>query len=46
MPEGVKSTFKLFADNTIQSVYLTISSDPDANTLQSDLDKLAAWEKK
>jgi hypothetical protein len=33
---------RLFADDTI--AYLTISSDQDARTLQSDLDKLEKWE--
>jgi hypothetical protein len=34
---------RLFADDTI--AYLTISSDQDARTFQSDLDKLDKWEK-
>ena len=38
MPEGITSKVRLFADDTI--AYLTISSDQDARTLQSDLDKL------
>jgi hypothetical protein len=42
MPEVIKSTVQLFADDTI--AYLTISSDSDASDLQSDLDKLATWE--
>jgi hypothetical protein len=33
-----------FADDTI--VYLTITSDTDADYLQEDLDKLAEWEGK
>ena len=44
MPEGIKSTVRLFADDTI--AYLTISSDKDSNDLQNDLDKLALWETK
>jgi hypothetical protein len=44
MPEGIKSTVRLCADDTI--VYLTISSDKDSNDLQNDLDKLALWEAK
>ena len=44
MPEGIKSTVRLFADDTI--VYFTISSDTDAANLQKDLDKLAEWETK
>jgi hypothetical protein len=43
MPQGLSSAIRLFADDTI--VYLTISSDTDAQTLQSDLDKLGIWEK-
>ena len=42
MPEGITSKVRLFADDTI--AYLTISSDQDARTLQSDLDKLEKWE--
>ena len=41
MPEGIQSTVRLFADDTI--AYLTISSDKDSNDLQNDLDKLALW---
>lgn len=41
MPEGIKSTVRLFADDTI--AYLTISSDKDSNDLQNDLDKLELW---
>jgi hypothetical protein len=44
IPQGLSSTIRLFADDTI--VYLTISSDTDAQTLQSDLDKLGIWEQK
>ena len=40
MPDDIKSTVRLFADDTI--VYLTVSSCD--NTLQEDLDKLAIWE--
>ena len=44
MPQRLPSTVRLFADDTI--VYLTISSDTDAQTLQSDLDKLGIWQQK
>ena len=44
MPEGIRSRVRLFADDTI--VYLTITSDTDADYLQEDLDKLAEWEGK
>ena len=44
IPQGLSSTIRFFADDTI--VYLTISSDTDAQTLQSDLDKLGIWEQK
>jgi hypothetical protein len=40
--KGIKSTVRLFADDT--TAYFTISSNSDASDLQSDLDKLAAWE--
>jgi hypothetical protein len=39
MPEGIHSTVRLFADDTI--VYLTITSNTDADYLQENLDKLA-----
>ena len=42
MPENIKSTVRLFANDTI--VYLTITSDVDRVHLQEDLDRLAHWE--
>ena len=42
MPENIKSTVRLFADDTI--AYITVTSDD--NILQEDLDKLALWEEK
>ena len=42
MPDNIRSTVRLFADDTI--MYLTITSDVDAVHLQEDLDKLASWE--
>ena len=44
MPEGIRSRVRHFADDTI--VYLTITSDTDADYLQEDLEKLAEWEGK
>jgi hypothetical protein len=44
MPEGIQSTVRLIADDTI--AYVTISSDADAANLQQNLDKLAEWESK
>lgn len=44
MPQGLKSTVRLFADDTI--AYLTITSENDALALQTDLNKLGIWEKK
>ena len=44
LPEEVKSTVRLFADDTI--MYMTITSATDATSLQKDLDNLASWEKK
>ena len=44
MPEGIQSTVRLFADDTI--AYVTVSSDADGANLQQDLDKLAEWESK
>ena len=42
MPDNIRSTVRLFADDTI--MYLTITSDVDTVHLQEDLDKLANWE--
>ena len=42
--EGLNSTVRLFADDTI--AYLAITSDTDCQVLQNDLDKLATWETK
>jgi hypothetical protein len=42
MPDNIRSTVKLFANDTI--MYLTITSDVDTVHLQEDLDKLASWE--
>jgi hypothetical protein len=42
MPENIKYTVRLFADDTI--VYLTITADVDRVHLQEDLDRLAHWE--
>ena len=42
IPDGIQSTVRLFADDTI--AYVTISSDADAANLQQDLDKQAEWE--
>ena len=44
LPEEVKSTVRLFADDTI--MYMTMTSTNDAASLQRDLDNLASWEKK
>jgi hypothetical protein len=44
MPVDIDSTVRLFADDTI--AYLAIKSNSDCLTLQKDLDKLSAWEKK
>jgi hypothetical protein len=46
IPDGITSTVRLFADNTI--AYLIIKSNRDCTTLQNDLDKLSTciWEQK
>jgi len=44
LPENVRSTVRLFADDTI--MYLTVSGDSDAEVLQQDLNSLAEWEDK
>ena len=44
MPQGLKSTVRLFTDDAI--AYLTITSENDALALQTDLNKLGIWEKK
>ena len=43
MPCGLKSTVRLFADDTI--AYLAVTSEADAVDLQSDLTKFGIWEK-
>jgi hypothetical protein len=42
MLDNIRSTVRLFADDTI--MYLAITSDVDTVHLQEDLDKLASWE--
>ena len=42
LPNNLKSTVLLFADDTI--IYMTISNGTDATALQQDLDTLAKWE--
>ena len=42
MPDNIRSTVRLFENDTI--MYLTITSDVDTVHLQEDLDKLASWE--
>ena len=42
LPDSIKSRARLFADDTI--VYMKISSQSDAQTLQDDLLKLEQWE--
>ena len=44
MPCSLKSTVRLFADDTI--AYLAVTSEADSVDLQSDLNKLGIWEKK
>ena len=42
LPEGIGSTVRLFADDTV--MYLTIASQTDSHKLQTDLSNLAKWE--
>jgi len=42
MPEGISSSVRLFADDTV--IYCRITSVEDHETLQHDLQKLAMWE--
>ena len=44
IPDGITSTVRLFADDTI--AYLTIKSKRNCTPLQNDLDKLSIWEQK
>ena len=44
MPEGIQSTVKLFADDSL--LYRKISSKRNCVELQQDLDRLQEWEKK
>ena len=43
-PEGIGSTVRLFADDTV--MYLTIGNQTDSHKLQTDLNNLAKWEKR
>ncbi|MCG7878558.1 MAG: reverse transcriptase family protein [Candidatus Thiodiazotropha endolucinida] len=44
LPQDIVSQVRLFADDT--AVYLTLEDRSDSETLQRDLDRLQAWEKK
>ena len=44
IPDGLNSTCRLFADDTIS--YLTVKSNADAKQLQDDLQVLAHWEQR
>ena len=44
IPEGIISTVRLFADDTV--MYLTIASQTDSHKLQTYLNNLAKWEKR
>ena len=44
LPEGIGSTVRLLADDTV--MYLTIASQTDSHKLQTDLNNLAKWEKR
>ena len=44
LPEGIASSVRLFADDTI--MYLTVSNNTDVEKLQHDLDQLSNWETK
>ena len=44
LPEGIGSTVRLFADDTV--LYLTIASQTDSHKLQTDLNNLAKWKKR
>ena len=43
LPQNVQSQVRLFADDT--TVYLTVDSSEDRDTLQADLDTLQEWER-
>ena len=43
MPDNIKSTVRLFADDTI--IYIALKPNTNNSILQEDLDKLASWEK-
>jgi hypothetical protein len=44
MPCSLKSTARLFADDTM--AYLAVTSEADTVDLQSNLNKLGIWKKK
>ena len=41
LPDSVKATAKMFADDT--KLYLNVSTLADCEALQNDLNKLAVW---
>ena len=42
LPDGIRSTTRLFADDAL--VYRTVSSAADSDALQADLDQLSKWQ--
>ena len=46
LPDRIQGKTRLFADDTIVGLYMTIANDSDAEALQDDLNKLAEWEDK
>ena len=42
LPDGIRSTTRLFADDAL--VYRTVSSTADSDVLQADLDHLSKWQ--
>jgi ribonucleases P/MRP protein subunit RPP40 len=44
LPDKVRATVRLFADDTI--MYMTLTCPQDATSLQEDLNRLAVWEEK
>ena len=44
IPDGLHSTCRLFADDTI--VYLSVKSNSDAHQIQNDLNQIADWKQK
>ena len=44
LPEELSSQVRIFADNTVVYMYLTVGGSGDGKVLQKYLDRLSMWE--